>query len=445
MPQQSSPSFFALAVALVLGVFLASEVDFTYARPDVEYTTLDEMTEWAEGGNLVRRLAFPALGAFGLLCLLMPGNEGRRIDPYPVLLTVLYAAWCLLSLTWSIDMGLSARRLVVQSCCIVGAWGIGSRLGPGQLLRLALIVSLSFAALGVLAEAAEGSFQPLGERRFSGTAHPNTQALYLAVLCLSARSLLLAEVGRWKAPMAGILLGGLILLVSTKSRTSSLGILAALLTVGLIAVPRRTLALGGLLVWLGTAALLIGSLVSPRIESSLSNALLLGRAEEAESLTGRVPLWGQLLGYVAERPVTGYGYEAFWNPRNIDDVSWVQSWPIREAHSAYIESLLSIGLVGTLLVALGVLYALHAALKRYRQTGEPLFLFTFGMLVYGMINGFSESAMMLSFSVTFLLGCGVARTAVEVPEGEARAASDAAGGEEAGSRHAIANAKGGPA
>ena len=40
-----------------------------------------------------------------------------------------------------------------------------------------------------------------------------------------------------------------------------------------------------------------------------------------KSLTGRMPIWTELMRYVDRRPLTGYGYESFWTAENIEDLS----------------------------------------------------------------------------------------------------------------------------
>ena len=40
-----------------------------------------------------------------------------------------------------------------------------------------------------------------------------------------------------------------------------------------------------------------------------------------------MPLWTELLGYVKQRPILGYGYDSFWNARHIEDVTAVWIGP----------------------------------------------------------------------------------------------------------------------
>src|SRR3546814_8434536 len=86
--------------------------------------------------------------------------------------------------------------------------------------------------------------------------------------------------------------------------------------------------------WSSDAVLFRSSLLLPlaflvaggELGSSAQDAVLLGREDpgsgDPTSLTGRVPLWGVLIEhYVSERPLLGYGFQGFWTPRHIVEVS----------------------------------------------------------------------------------------------------------------------------
>ena len=72
---------------------------------------------------------------------------------------------------------------------------------------------------------------------------------------------------------------------------------------------------------------------------------LLGRDA---SLTGRAPLWRQVLRAVAERPLLGHGYAGFWS----DDSPQVQylwllaGWRAPDSHNGYLDTALQLGAAG---------------------------------------------------------------------------------------------------
>jgi len=136
-------------------------------------------------------------------------------------------------------------------------------------------------------------------------------------------------------------------------------------------------------------------------------AATLGRQEEVGSLTGRLPLWTELTPFVEDRLFWGYGYDSFWTADRIDTISSELQWGLREAHSAYIDTVLSIGIIGASLLLLVVAVGLKQTAHRYLTTNEATYGFFFSLLVFGLVNALTESGMIAPTYVTFLAGCGL--------------------------------------
>ena len=131
----------------------------------------------------------------------------------------------------------------------------------------------------------------------------------------------------------------------------------------------------------------------PLIEK-IENAALLGRADEEEvgALTGRVPLWEELSESVAERPLAGFGFNSFWIPKNIEDISESQSWAISVAHSTYLDLMLGIGLIGVSMCVGIVLLGIARSLLL--KTSYPTLGYGFiaVLLSFVLLHGLLESA-----------------------------------------------------
>jgi exopolysaccharide production protein ExoQ len=153
--------------------------------------------------------------------------------------------------------------------------------------------------------------------------------------------------------------------------------------------------------------LLIGALGDVDLDDAVARVVMLGRHEESEALTGRLPIWNTLLGYIEARPLQGYGYESFWTTRNIETATDILGWPLREAHNAAIDGLLSVGAVGLGLFLAAVLLALFRAAAAHRKAPDLGFDFVLGMLVFGVANACLESGMMSSSFLTLVAGSGV--------------------------------------
>ena len=117
----------------------------------------------------------------------------------------------------------------------------------------------------------------------------------------------------------------------------------------------------------GTALTLLLFLFGDSTLRTLRWVALLGRDNPSvETLSGRFPLWQECLEYVAKRPLGGYGYGGFWTARHVIELSGMFPWSPGEAHSMYVESLLNLGAVGALALALIFFLGIKRSISHYR-------------------------------------------------------------------------------
>jgi O-antigen ligase len=81
------------------------------------------------------------------------------------------------------------------------------------------------------------------------------------------------------------------------------------------------------------------------------------------TLTGRVELWQMSLSSIREKPLFGYGYEAFWTERspNASLIREAVNWDTPHSHDGYIDLMLGIGAIGLGLFVLSYWSALRRA------------------------------------------------------------------------------------
>ncbi|WP_375157319.1 O-antigen ligase family protein [Bradyrhizobium sp. RDT46] len=94
--------------------------------------------------------------------------------------------------------------------------------------------------------------------------------------------------------------------------------------------------------------LTVGSVLSPAL-GSMTRLLPLD-----PTFTGRSAIWEFALAAVAEKPITGHGYAAFWDDVTARQTAQGAEWATSAAHShnAYLDLAVTIGLPGLLLVIL---------------------------------------------------------------------------------------------
>lgn len=408
-----------LPTAVVVGLtFYLTDHHFFTSRSEAFAGTAESYEAAAGGGNAIRRLAFLSLGVLGTLGLLVaaPARKARTVGLGGLLL-VAYVGWCVLSIAWSDARDVTVRRVFVLVCFAFGALGIARRLTGRQLLHVALGLTATFLALGFFAELALGTFRPWSSaHRFSGTLHPNTQGLNLTVLCLCS-ALLARDSGRPSRYWA-LFAVGFAFLILTKSRTSTAGLLLSFGLIWTLSTDPRVKAFAGLTgVWALSAAILVVSFLGVDLVGQVTGVAMMGRGEQSESLTGRLPLWAQLSSFVSARPLVGYGYDSFWTPGRVEIASDEQGWGIREAHNSYLDTTLSTGLIGLSLLVSAVLIGLFRAAATYTRSGHPLPGFVFGLTTFALVNACTESGMVMPMFVPFLLTIGLLQIAF-FPDGD---------------------------
>lgn len=397
-----------LAIVVVGVVYFFVTHNFQISRYErfAPWSDADDTLE--AGQNVAKGLALSLIGILGVYLSLR--QDGRRLNltgAMPALM-IFYLAWVTTSVLWSINPGMTCKRLAVLMFCVLGAVGFARQFRPRDVVLMATVISGAYLLVGLATELALGTFRPwTSGYRFAGTVHPNTQGAQLTVFCL-ASFCLARSASRGRAWLWTLFAVGLMFLLLTRSRTACAGLAIALATLWFINASRRMQVLTVLTAAFVICAMtLTGTLFGIDLDDKIAEAVMLGRQEESEALTGRLPIWVELSGYVRARPLQGYGYESFWTAKHIEAVSDELQWPLREAHNAYIDGALSVGLIGVAAFLSVVAISLCRATAAYRETGDPGFAFTSCMLVFGLVNACLESGMMSPSFSALMAGSGV--------------------------------------
>ncbi len=189
-----------------------------------------------------------------------------------------------------------------------------------------------------------------------------------------------------------------VLLISSKSATSIfilLGMYGALITYGVWKryhpyLSRRT-------IWF--LVLFLGILISIVVwnyeiiyATILRSPVLIALFVRSSTLSGRTVLWETLWTWFQQRPILGFGYDAFWSlfPDGITQFGLV----LRHAHNGYLEIALGLGITGLLLFLAVLVIAWKESFKFLRQKEQVLFLWPILALIYFTFAN-------LSYSVAF--------------------------------------------
>lgn len=377
----------------------------SYSIHDDYLPSEDTLQHDAAQGNAKRQIGFLMVGGFGVLMLALPGRRGIQMNGFLAGLIVFFGVWMLMSVLWADQRALTARRLVVIATLSLGAIGVAARMSPREIMLFVLFSSVCYLFAGIASEIVLGSFTPTADRyRFAGTIHPNNQGVNCSLIVLAAVAALQTE-KRWRALYAACAALAFFFLIMTKSRTS---LLSFLVTIALYLVlvyagsPRFAFATCAAI----TGALAIVLVCSGSLLPALQKGILLGRTDQdidgALALTGRLPLWEQLLEYAAARPIQGYGYGSFFTVEHIREITARQGWPIAECHNVFLEVLMGLGIVGVSAYALIQIVGIARSVTYFRATRDARYAFLGGLLLLGVVGGMTESTLLVPTMQTFV-------------------------------------------
>jgi len=399
--------------------------DLRFAERFEETVTTADPTETVAaiaGGSLRRQAGGLALGALGILSLFLPRRRRSRVKGFLCGLIVFFLAWNYLSMLWSDDPALSFRRLVMLTMLVLGALAVAERTWPRHILLFTLLMTGGYLAIGIGIEAYLGTLRPMGAGyRFCGTLHPNTQATNCALLSMAALFLLKDARGGWRVILVGVLAVAFAFLFFTKSRAGVAGTGAALVTYWALARSGSgRLMLISATVTAVALVFLFGTVMLPLLRTGVDLGRERSTRESFTTLTGRTPLWKECFTYIGERPLLGYGYDAFWNSKRTADLTESQGWVIAHGHNVYIDLALQLGPVGVIAFVIIFLGGIARALAYQHATGKTNYAFLGTVLMFCVLDGVLDSLVLertvLTLVIMYAMICLAFQAPPDVPE-----------------------------
>jgi exopolysaccharide production protein ExoQ len=383
--------FGVLSIALFFIVHFPVELHKTWDT--LNNQSQEVIGEEYSSGSLIRQIVLMTLGAFALISLVIRRSDRRlRMDGLLSWVLVVFTGWAVLSLMWSDDPPLTLKRAAILVILSTVAVAMVRRFTLHEIVLWMFFNMASFLVVSIIVELLGGGFQPFAANyRFSGTQHPNGEAIECGILFLSALAAgRLEKKYRWVFWTFGSL--ALVFLFLTRSRTSLVATLLGLAAYVIILSPWKTMRIS--LPVLGVLVPLIILLVS--VGAISKNATALGREDvinSPDSISGRTVLWNDVGPYIRQQPIGGHGYEAFWTPAHVAVISEKLEWGVPDSHSAYVDCLLSLGYVGLTMYCLSFIAGLWRVVGFYLRTRDADFAFLAGLLVFCIVNGLLESAL----------------------------------------------------
>ena len=340
-----------IRTVLLMAVFLVVWISF---RPFLDLSAPLPVTE---AGYILNQLGYSLLFiALALWCLV---HEPMRLMllARPVLIAVLL--WCALSVVTSWEPSLSARRFAL-TLITIGLAGMllllpkNVRHFADTLAAVALIV-LALCYLGVLLLPGRAIHQATDflEPELAGDwrgvfGHKNDASATMDLFIFIG-----LFVGRVRSVTLGALIAAFafIFLVFTHSKTALVVLPLVLIVSAFMARTRRPMAgiALALSILVGFNIFSVGSVYFEPIRNLLDMVL------SDSTFTGRTEVWQFAVDHMLQRPITGYGFSAFWGtPEVVYGMGGGEIWAntASHAHNGYLDLALTIGIPGSILVTL---------------------------------------------------------------------------------------------
>lgn len=114
-------------------------------------------------------------------------------------------------------------------------------------------------------------------------------------------------------------------------------------------------------------------------------------------MTGRTKIWKLVLGLIGDRPLQGWGWLSYWVPgvRPYAGLVVIDKVPYYQAHNAYLDTWLQVGIVGLLLLLWFVTLAFVKLWRLAVRQTNPLYLWPM-LVFFGILaQNLTESRMLL--------------------------------------------------
>ena len=308
--------------------------------------------------------------------------------PYPL---VAFLALAAASLTWSHYPGVTAVGLLTMLMGTLVALAIAAGFSWRQFARvfdhvlrwvigLSLLFELFVAVVlrrGLLplmpqpgVNAADFELIPsmlywstgslLAGGRIQGIVGNSNNLAILALFALIVIAVRLADGATRRAwALAWLVLAGAVLLLAD-SATVTIALVAVVLIALSVLALRHATSERTPVVASGVIAVVVAAVVTAGVIGREWIFDLLGRSDD---LTGRIGIWESVVELAAQRPTAGWGWAGFWMPwaDPFDTLAFVQGVRQLQAHNAWIDLWLQLGIIGVVFFAVLVLRTLTRA------------------------------------------------------------------------------------
>jgi len=338
-----------------------------------------------------RKLGFGCLLFVGIYCAATV-PRGRQIQWDALTLLIgLGLMWVLASVMWSVAPQQSIRELVRLFVYLFVAGALALRFDSRSLCLILMSTLMASMSISVFIEVITGGLRPwVPGYRLSGTMHSAAMGIYSMLLVLGSYVLARRQrSGLWW----GVFFAAALTLILSKALTSLIACTFGMAAIHLFDKPKRTLVFSACVATTVIAAALFATSATDFWSAFRPGHIgTMGRDFDFTSFNGRIPLWVILCDQLEGRWLNGFGYGGFWVSKNIEGLNDELEWYASHAHSAYLGTVVHVGLVGLSLLLAVTLLTFRRTIELIRTIGSPEFYVFGSWLVAAFLISIAETA-----------------------------------------------------
>jgi O-antigen ligase len=308
--------------------------------------------------------------------------------------------FCVVSAAWSTDPGGTFRRAIFFVFTALVGFVLGADFEVGELGRLLAAACLIHIALCAVFYVVSPSllYSPVDAHSLKGlTIHKNVFGFEQGLAVLVFLFVPFRRFLKLRFPLAAVAGVLLFLSYSTGSLIAlicSLALLPFLSIVRLRGISRIPFMLLSLVAIAGASvALFLNASDIPRLFSKSSD------------LTGRTELWSLVLIAISHHPLSGYGFDSFWQGFQGDSLMIIREvgWFVPHAHNGYLDLLLGVGYLGAMLFVPPLLQAIYRALRYLTMENTSSRFFPIAFIIFWLVYNLNESYLLTRNGAHFTL------------------------------------------
>ena len=134
-------------------------------------------------------------------------------------------------------------------------------------------------------------------------------------------------------------------------------------------------------------------------------APLLALVGRSSDLTNRLDIWAAVADLAAQRPVAGWGWISYWAPwvAPFDDLAVIKGVTYLQAHNAWLDVFLQLGILGLVVVGLFVLTTLLRTWVFAMDGPRDVALLPFALLTALLVQSLAESRLLIEIGWALLV------------------------------------------